>query len=504
MLIKGPLESLISGKINDNTLGYYKMLLRNTEKLQLLIDQLLELSQLEADSIPLKVDLYDIVDVVKSCYNNFMSIAQQKKINYSFYSTQESVNSIIDKDKLEKIINNLLSNALKFTSKNGSIFVEITKLETKGLGAILISVKDNGIGIPQESLEKIFDRFYQADNSSKRNYGGSGIGLALVKELATVNKWDIDVKSEENAGTEFTLNIPLTSNFTSEYKKQQVNDLVSAVQPDNEVVSNRSLADQLSSGNSLILLVEDSEDVRTYVNDLLKKDYKILLADSGEEGIELTKNNLPDLIISDVMMTGMDGFEFCKRIKSDWKTSDIPIILLTAKVDHQSKLDGLELGADDYITKPFNHQELLIRIKNLIAKRKGLKNKYGKKILRPTAGSKSYNKEEHQLIDKAVKVIEKYLFDENFNTEILAKELFMSRSQLSRKLHSINGQGPGEFIRTYKLNRSAKMILEKKLSITQIAYEVGFGSPAQFTRAFQKYFNCLPSEFSLTNHTQKV
>ncbi|HQJ46549.1 MAG TPA: helix-turn-helix domain-containing protein, partial [Ignavibacteriaceae bacterium] len=195
------------------------------------------------------------------------------------------------------------------------------------------------------------------------------------------------------------------------------------------------------------------------------------------------------------MMPGMDGFEFCRKVKSDWKTSHIPVILLTAKVDHKSKLDGLELGADDYITKPFEQKELLIRVKNLIEQRKLLKEKFSKHITFPSE-SVIYNVAEKEFIEKASSVVENYLNDENFNSEILAKEMFMSRSQLTRKMQLIAGLGPGEFIRNYKLNRSAKLILEKKLSITQIALEVGFGSPAQFTRAFQKHFNCLPSDYN--------
>lgn len=494
LLIKGPLESLLNGNIKDNITGYYKMLLRNTEKLQQLIDQLLELSQLEAETIPLKVDWYNIVDVVKACFNNLQTLADERNINFAFTTEKEIIYAVIDKDKLEKIINNLLSNAFKFTPSGGSIFVNIN-LKLKDTDQITVSVKDTGIGIPKEFRDKIFDRFYQVDNSSRRNYGGSGIGLALVKELAALHNWDINVISAEGEGTEFVLTIPIKNvNSEASYKSKMNIEAKAAEQPEPVMSELLSATPDNIKEKPLILFIEDNEDVRVYVNDLLKSDYNVLLSDSGENGIEITKNDLPDLIISDVMMPGMDGFEFCKRIKSDWKTSHIPVILLTAKVDHQSKLDGLELGADDYITKPFEQKELLIRVKNLIEQRRLLKEKYSKDITLP-AETVLYNKEEKELIEKASSIVEKYLGDENFNSEILAKEMFMSRSQLTRKMQSATGQGPGEFIRSCKLNKSAKLILEKKLSITQIALEVGFGSPAQFTRAFQKHFNCLPSEF---------
>jgi DNA-binding response OmpR family regulator len=390
----------------------------------------------------------------------------------------------------------LLTNAFKFTPNGGSISIDITTSQNDETKNILISIKDSGIGIPKESQEKIFDRFYQVDNSSKRNFGGSGIGLSLVKELVSLHNWNIEVKSRENMGTEFILTIPVSEN-TSENNIYNNNDIKSAAYSDKKEKVFRLNDVSLTSDNSekpVVLVVEDSEDVRTYVSDILRSDYDVLLAESGEMGLEVTINNQPDLIISDVMMPGMDGFEFCKRIKSDWKTSHIPIILLTAKAAHQNKLEGLELGADDYITKPFDYKELLIRIKNLIDQRKKLKEKFGKDI-NTKAEMFSENSSDKEFIQKTIDVIEKNIHNEKFDSETLAKELYVSRSQLNRKLHAITGQGPGEFLRIYKLKRGAQMIMENKLSITQIAYEIGFGSPAQFTRAFQKYFKYLPSEF---------
>lgn len=502
MLIKGPLEALLNGKIKENISEYYKMLLNNTEKLQQLIDQLLELSQLETESIPLKTEALDLLSVVKSCFDNFQPLAKQKNISFSFGSETESAIAMVDRDKLEKIINNLLSNAFKFTPNGGNISVNLSTQINSDFTLAKVSVKDSGIGIPKEHQEKIFNRFYQIDDSSRRSFGGSGIGLALVKELVTLHKWNIKVNSEEGAGAEFIIEIPLTEeNIKTEHYQLHQNEKENFIEKHSghKTISENEGAHE-PKDKSLILFVEDSEDVRKYVYDLLKTDYDVLLEESAEAGIEVTKNNLPDLIISDVMMPGMDGFEFCKKIKSDWKTSHIPVILLTAKVTHQSKLEGLELGADDYITKPFDYNELFIRIKNLLTQRKQLKEKFSKEILFK-AESITENKSDQEFITKLISVIEKYLHDENFDSEVLAKEVFLSRSRLTRKLHLIYGRGPGEFIRNYKLNRAAKMIIENKLSITQIAYEVGFGSPAQFTRAFQKHFNCLPSEFKGLNRS---
>jgi signal transduction histidine kinase/DNA-binding response OmpR family regulator/streptogramin lyase len=499
MLIKGPLEELIRGRIKDNLKDYYKMLLSNTEKLQKLIDQLLELSQLESESIPLNKECFELVNLVKSFTNNFIPLAEQKNIKLSFNSSLESAFAMLDKDKFEKIINNLLNNAFKFTDIGGMVSVEILEQTIAKKRIAKVSICDSGIGISKENQPKIFNRFFQVDDSSKRNYGGSGIGLSLVKELTTLHGWQINLNSAEGEGTEFVIEIPLLTHDELKENKVGLFDELKDENENLEEQNNLAIEPQTSKAKPIVLLVEDSGDVRNYVEGLLKQDYNVLQAENGLAGFEIATNNLPDLIISDVMMPIMDGFELCKKIKTDWKTSHIPLILLTAKATHQSKLDGLETGADDYLTKPFDFEELSIRIKNLISQRKQLKEKFSKDI-NVNVDSITTNSFDKEFIEKINRIIESQLQNENFTSENLAEELFVSRSQLNRKLNAIAGQGPGEFIRLFKLKRAAQMIIENKLSITQIALEVGFGSPAQFTRAFQKHFNCLPSEFQLTKN----
>jgi DNA-binding response OmpR family regulator len=474
------------------------LLLRNTEKLQQLIDQLLELSQLESESIPLKSEIHDLVRLLKTFTASFTSLAELNNIKFSFNASVDSAPALVDKDKFEKIINNLLSNAFKFTPVGGIITCDLSIERKSDLDIARVSVTDTGIGIPKEQQSKIFDRFYQVEDSSKRIAGGSGIGLALVKELVMLHKWEIFVNSREGEGTEFLLTIPLQTKIQSGHLPKQKNNL-----DDTDLYKSSDFGDELDlkednikkqNEKSLILYVEDTVDVRNYVNDILKEDYNVLLAESAHAGLEIVQHSLPDLIISDVMMPGMDGFEFCKKIKTDWKTSHIPVILLTAKATQQSKIEGLETGADDYLTKPFNFTELSVRIKNLIYQRKQLREKFGKEIL-ASPESITTNPLDKELIKKIIDAIEINLSNDKFTSDNLAQELYVSRSQLNRKLQAITNQGPGEFIRAYKLKRAAQMIVENKLSITQIAYEVGFGSPAQFTRAFQKYFNCSPSVF---------
>jgi response regulator RpfG family c-di-GMP phosphodiesterase len=243
-----------------------------------------------------------------------------------------------------------------------------------------------------------------------------------------------------------------------------------------------------------LLIVEDSKDVRFYLSDLLNSDYNIIESENGKEGIKTASENSPDLIISDIMMPEMDGIEFCKKIKTDFQTSHIPVILLTAKVSDESKYEGLETGADDYLTKPFDSKELFIRIRNLLVQRNRLREKFSKDI-NVNPETLSSNLVDKEFLQKAFDIAEKNLDNPDFDAESFAKELFMSLSQLRRKLKAVTGQAPGEFLRVYKLKRAAQMILEKRLSITQISLEIGFASPSHFTKAFREQFNCLPSEF---------
>ncbi|HSL90356.1 MAG TPA: response regulator, partial [Ignavibacteriaceae bacterium] len=369
-------------------------------------------------------------------------------------------------------------------------------------------VSDNGIGIPEHKLKNIFDRFYQVDDSSQRNYGGSGIGLSLVKELVDLHKWEITVCSSEGKGALFTLIIPLDDHcsqvsekkFTTlpDYKDEDENYLLSSKAATNSFdLLEKIYTEKTDSveAKQTILIVEDSEDLRKYLSSLLKDSYIIYEASNGEEGVKSANEILPELIISDVMMPSMDGIEFCRKIKSEWKTSDIPIILLTARASFESKLEGLETGADDYLKKPFDSRELFVRIKNLLEQRKRIREKLSKE-LSPLPEIDKLETNDQNLVRRAYEIVELNLDKTNFSTDQLAKELFLSRSQLHRKFSEITGQAPGEFIRTIKLKHAAKMLLEKKLPVTQIAYAIGFSSPAQFSRAFSKQFNCTPSEYS--------
>ncbi|MFN3693698.1 MAG: two-component regulator propeller domain-containing protein, partial [Ignavibacterium sp.] len=495
LLIKGPLEQLIEGKANGNLPEYYQMIKRNADKLQNLIDQLLELSQLETETIPLNIQSHNIVSIIKNCVNNFIPLAHQKNIELNFNLLYDEITIRVDKDKLEKIINNLLSNAFKFTPQYGEITVDINTEVVEHSNYLNITVSDTGVGISEEHLPKIFDRFYQIEDAENKS-NGFGIGLALVKELISIHQWDIKVESRINEGTKFKVIIPISA---EEYNQIISEKNYGLIEEENEVISESS--EEVEDENIFsekekpsILFIDDSEDIRQYISFLLKPIYNLFVCSNAKEGLEAAINHSPDLIISDVMMPEMDGNEFCRIIKTDFRTSHIPVILLTAKATLDSKIEGLETGADDYIVKPFESEELLARIKNLIEQRKVLREKFSKEIyLKPD--SLVPNILDKEFIQNVTEAIKKKIYDFNFDSEKLAQEVGVSRSQLNRKIKVLTGQGPGEYIRSIKLKKAAQMILENKFGITQIALEIGFASPAQFTKAFKKHFGCLPSEF---------
>lgn len=508
-LILGPSEKILSEAQDDEFKKQAALIKQNADRMLELIKQLLELSRLETTSVPIKARKENISTIIRGLVLSFYSYAKENNIILSLNSEAESIIAWVDKDKLATIINNLLSNAFKFTNNGGSVTVNIShiNIEQKKYAEIILS--DTGIGIPASELEKIFHRFYQVDESVQRAYGSSGIGLALVRELVELHRWNIFVSSTPGKGTQFHLRIPLWEDYLDENQKDEsvhddvsvTNDVLTLEQKDSpvdekyeetkEVTEKKLPVQDLPS----ILIVEDSVEVRNYVYDLLKTDYLLYQASNGSEGLGIAQEKMPDLILSDVMMPEMNGMEFCHRIKTEFLTCHIPVILLTAKASMESKIEGLETGADSYLVKPFNAKELLVRIKNLLDQRKLLKEKFSKEI-NPQPDKITTNKLDDEFLQNVFASVEKHLGDEKFDSDLLAKDLFMSRMKLHRKLQAVTGEGPGEFIRSYKLKRAAQMLLEKKLSVTQIAYEVGYNSPSHFSKAFIKHFNCNPSDYT--------
>jgi len=496
-LILGPIEMMKSQAVNPKILQHLNVMKTNATRLLDLINQLLELSKIEAGSLKLKAFPGNIVPLVKGVVMSFESIAQKKGILLKVESVNDDMKVYFDREKLEKILINLISNAIKFTPEGGQVLVELTNTERY----LDIKIKDSGIGIPEKDLEFIFDRFYQSDQSGGSM--GTGIGLALTKELIELHHGSIVVKSEEGVGTNFYVQLPMGDAHLSE--EQKIMETIPGigaypskdwdpVGPDAEGnVSDVYEKDE--SPKPQLLLVEDNTDVRNYIIEILNPEYQIITANDGEEGIRMALDNIPDLIISDVMMPMKDGYEVCASLKQDERTSHIPIILLTAKVTAEDKIQGLENQADDYLTKPFVPKELLIRIQNLIESRKRLREKFQRElILKPS--EMAVNSIDEQFITRLLKMVEEHIGDEKFGVEQLALEIGMSRSQIHRKMIALTNQAPNQFIRTFRLTRAMELLKKKAATASEIAYQVGFSSPSYFTKCFREEFGNTPSEIS--------
>ncbi|HRQ55280.1 MAG TPA: response regulator [Ignavibacteriaceae bacterium] len=521
-LILGPADKITPDSSVEEVQKQTGMIKRNAHRLMNLINQLLDLSKLEAGKLKIKASKNNIVSFVKGIVMSFESLAESKDISLKVHSDQKVIELYFDKDMMITILANLLSNALKFTPEGGSITVSVGHAEpalpagrfisassssdkipkqVRNDNMIVIKVKDTGIGIPDDELLKLFNRFYQVDSSQTREYEGSGLGLALTKELVELHQGKISVKSKVGVGSEFFIELPpgkdhLSHDEIIEAQPSEDENIFiddSAFIKKSEIVV-EDIRKDLREDKNLILLVEDNKDVREYIKDTLSGQYNVVEAANGQQGLNKAKEIMPDLIISDIMMPEMDGIEFCRIIKTEILTSHIPVILLTARASHENKIEGLETGADAYLIKPFDSKELFVRIKNLIDQRKRLKEKFSKDF-HPRPEKVTINPLDDKFLKKAFDIVEEHMDDVGFDTELLAKELFVSRMQLHRKIQAITGHAPGEFIRNFRLKRAAEMLLEKNLSITQVAYEIGYNSPSHFSKAFTKYFNCSPSEY---------
>lgn len=538
-LISGPLEKIVSNHSDEETAKQAGLIKRNTNRLLELINQLLDLSRLEAGKLQLKASPGNIVSFVKGITMSFESLAERKDISLKVKSEKGQIEVYFDRDMLAKILSNLLSNAFKFTPEGGEIIVSLTlvpspnwrgmsdlstgalvKAGGQGEDNVEITVTDSGIGISEEELPKLFDRFYQVDSSQTREYEGSGLGLALTKELVELHRGTIKAKSELGKGSEFIIELPLGREHLNDDElilgieqdvilspaKSGVKNLLdfdfkdSSRQNVGQASSDKNLTPQndieAKEDKTIILVVEDNADVREYIKDSLGDGFYVEEASNGEQGVRKAEQLIPDLIISDVMMPKMDGNELSRRIKNDEKTSHIPIILLTAKSEQESRIEGLETGADDYLTKPFDTKELLIRIKNLITIRRKLQEKYsGEKIILKKYSEKLSSIDE-KFLCKVLEVVENHLSEEEFSIENFGEGVGMSRVQLHRKLKALTGKSASLYLRSVRLVKAKEMIKEKRGNISEIAYSVGFSSPAYFSACFKEEFGYPPSEIA--------
>jgi signal transduction histidine kinase/DNA-binding response OmpR family regulator/streptogramin lyase len=495
-LIFGPAKDVLEETNEPKTKKNVGIIKSNASRLYNLVNQLLDLSKLESGKMKLEVSEQDIIPMLKGIFLSFTSFAERKKITLKFNTIEESLKVYIDRDKVEKIINNLLSNAFKFTPEGGKIDFIVEKL----ISEVEIRITDNGIGIPKERIDKIFDRFYQVDGSHTRQGEGTGIGLSLTKELVELHKGKIKVESKEGEGTTVMLQLPLGKDHLKpeeivekgiQEEAPQVVEEIEFISETNNVKDKTEIDVLLEMEKPLLLIVEDNSDVRSYIISHLEEDYRIQEAVDGEDGLEQALNHIPDLIISDVMMPKMDGFQLCNKLKTDEKTSHIPIIMLTAKATSKDKIKGYETGADDYIMKPFDAKELKARIQNLIALRRKLQKKFNDNDYNVP---KELSEVDEKFIKKVLTVINKHKSKEKFSVEELRKETYMSTRHLQRKVMALTGKSPIQLIRSIRLNNARKQIKENKGTIAEIAYNLGFSSPAYFTKCFKDEFGYSPTD----------
>jgi len=520
-LILGPTEKIRS-YIADEAKQDLDILQRNARRLQNLINQLMNLSKLESGKMKLQAREENIVTLVNGYAQSFESLAKQKNIEYKFKSKEKEILLFVDKDKIQKILFNLLSNAFKFTGEGGRIAVSVNSLPTSR--GVSISVSDTGHGIPPDNLEHIFNRFYQADDSYSKDQEGSGIGLAFTKELVELHHGKITVESHSDSPenfrdrnekrTIFTIILPFGKDHLKpeevvdhlkEYEEEvELKEHFDVTQEQVIVSDDENLED---NAKPLLLIVEDNDDMRSYIRTCLPSEYIIAEAIDGEMGLAKAINKIPDLVVSDVMMPKMDGLQLCQKLKSDERTSHIPVILLTAKAGLENKLEGLETGADDFISKPFEVDELLIRIKNLIDQRNKLRDIFSQKIISPESFVQKLqdsiiSSTDQKFLKKANEVVEESLQDYNFGAELFSSKMNMSRMQLYRKLKAMVNQSAGDFIRTIRLNRAAQLLQAKSGNVTEVSFEVGFNNLSWFTKCFKEQFGVLPSEYKGdNNHT---
>ena len=472
---------------SDKILLPLNMIERNGQHLLHLVNEMLDLAKIDSGNLELLLQQADVIPLIKYLTESFHSLAAEKHIDLTIQATEQTLVMDFDADKLAIIVSNLLSNAIKFTPEGGEVAIRLSA----AADYFYISIKDNGIGIDTEEIPFVFDRFYQADHSSVRQYQGTGIGLALTKELVTLMNGSIQVESEMGKGSEFIVQLPIQRKAILAESPAMISPFSPALSP-----SDHYFQEESSNGEGnlpLVLIIEDHVDVAQYIGTCLQGKYQYVFAANGRDGIEMAFEKIPDLIICDVMMPEKDGFEVCATLKTDERTNHIPIIMLTARVSIEDRLAGLARGADAYLAKPFEKEELWIRLHQLFALRNTLQKKYSEQLfIDPTTDTSVLEEDPFLVRVRAIVMAE--LADDNFSLKELSEKLHLSRSQLHRKIKAVTGMSTAIFIRTIRLHEAKNILASTHLTISEIAYQVGFKSPVYFSQIFKQTFGESPSE----------
>ncbi len=486
-LIQGPAEQITTHSPDPNCRRHAKLIQKQSGRLLQLVNQILYLSRLESGVILSEPTSQDLIAFLRSMIHAYESMAEQHEINLRFSSTVPRLVTSFDKDQFEKIWTNLLTNACRFTPPGGTISLEVTLPQPH---QVTVVVRDTGIGIPDKHLPRIFDRYYTAAGTHL-NTTGAGIGLALTKELVERHEGQITVQSKPGEETTFCVVLPV-HHPSQPAPTEPIQEVVFSVPSHSakEIISAPASPDT----RQMLLVIDDNPEIRSYLTDTLGKQYAVVEASNGEEGLDLAFQHVPDLVVSDVLMSNMTGYEVCQQLKNDDRTSHIPVILLTGKNSTEAKIAGLEVQADDYLTKPFNSRELLTRIANLIQVRQLLLSRPRTHSDSITPPHMSLPSRERQFIEKLTAAVHEHLSDESFGVNELCQAVGMSRTQLHRKLKALTGESTTTFVRQLRLRHSMQLLQTSDLSVSEIAYQVGFSTPAYFSTRFAESYGYPPSE----------
>lgn len=521
-LILGPIEQAVEDYAHDTR---FPLIQRNANRLLSLINQLLDLSKLEAGQLRTEPEPGDIATFFRMLASSFHSLAESRHIRFTFTQNEEECQALFDRDKLEKIVTNLLANAFKFTPAGNEVRMSVLYGQ---VGRVLLIVEDTGIGIAPQQLPHIFDRFYQGsvfpvDGQTNQPYEGTGIGLALVNELVKVLGGTIYVVSTEGVGTTFTVALPLsdvvevrgtdtTSDNGSGFSKLYSANTSAVAKQTTTIGSgtpvltvprmdNTASAELSTTSENVLLIIDDNADIRAYVRSIFEGDYHIIEAVDGQDGLEKATASLPNVVICDLMMPRLDGFGFCKALKRGEATSHIPVVMLTAKATVEDRIEGFGLGADDYLTKPFNRAEIQARVRNLVEQRQRLYRHFtldtpeGPAIPEGTEPTPVRLAAEQQFLERLTAVVMGQLDNTTLSVETLAEALNMSRVQLHRKLKALTNTTPSDFIRHIRLGQATQLLQAGDQSVTQVAYAVGFDNLSYFAKVFQERYGVLPSKW---------
>ncbi|NME68180.1 hybrid sensor histidine kinase/response regulator transcription factor [Flammeovirga aprica] len=498
-LIHTPIEQLIKkgGQLSSSDREKsYQMIFKNVQHLMRLVNQLLDFRKVEQGQMKLQLSKGNWSTFLDQVHHSFKEFAEHQNISFTYEVTSNNIHGYMDTDKLEKILYNLLSNAFKFTY-DGEINLSLTQDENK----VKIKLQDTGIGISEEKLDYLFNRFYQVSNLKKAKNRGTGIGLAFTKSLVDLHHGTIEVESELNKGTTFYMEFPL---HKEDYAGEEFDEVT--IEPiENETLlleQQQQEEDELEvSSKAKVLVVDDNYSIRELLKGILEENYEVYLAEDGQKGLQIAKEVMPNLVVSDIMMPVMDGYELAKSIRDDDQLCHLPIILLTAKNSEKSKLKGYEYGVDAYVTKPFNSDVLLARMHSLIENRKNQQKKFRTKVdVKPS--EITYTSIDEKFLKKLVNIVEENISDSEFTVDMLASEYGATPIRLNQKLKALTGQTAKGFIRNIRLKRAAQMLKLGRYSVSDVTYEVGFNDLKYFRNCFKKEFGIPPSAYLKENSSE--